>query len=239
MAPYCRDGKRQYRSALKELVASQPAPTHEPLPLTHVTDSIRLPGILVEGQLTPRSCPVFGDLRLYAFYARPAYRGSKKGPLHNLNFAPVCFIIDSSVTRECCPVEVIPFDTGALRKGVLAGHVHGDLSPFDFALKREVASAQRLARLFFGDERAYYSGMYRPMSMPEPKPTHAEIVAYASLIRSGSNKDRDERGTSIEFQFKDPLPLKGKILAIILPHDFLDVPEIRKAIRTNKIAPLP
>jgi hypothetical protein len=47
---------------------------------------------------------------------------------------------------------------------------------------------------------------------------------------------RDERATSVEFQFKDPLPLAGKILGIILPQDFLDVPQIKKLVKEKKIA---
>jgi hypothetical protein len=182
---------------------------------------------------------VFGDQRLYAFYARPAYRGSKQGPLHNLNFAPVCFIIDASATKGCCPTAIFPFDTGALNAGVLAEDVHEDLSPFDFALEPKVESAQRLVRIFFSDERSYFSGVYRPKTPPQYGPSDAEIISYESLVRRGGNKDRDERGTSVEFQFKDPLPLKGKILAIILPQDFLDDTHITNAVQAKKITPLP
>lgn len=239
MGSYVRDQKRKYRSALRQLVASQPTPASKPLPLTHVTDCIHLQTILDEGQLTPRPCAVFGDQRLYAFYARPAYRGSKRGPLHNLNFAPVCFIIDSSATNECFPAEIFPFDTGALRRGVLADDIHEDLSPFDFALEPKVDSAQRLIRIFFGDDRTYYSGTYRGMGITNFRPTDAEIVAYDSLIRRGGNKDRDERGTSVEFQFKGPLPVKGKVLAVILPQDFLDDPGLRKMMKARKIIALP
>lgn len=239
MGIFVRERRRKYRSALKDLVASQPAPASRPLPLTHVTDSIRLQIILDRGELAPRPCRIFGDPRLYAFYARPAYRGNKQGPLHNLNFAPVCFIIDASVTERCHPVEVFPFDTGALSAGVLAEDVHEDLSPFDFALDPKVESAQQLIRTFFSDDKTYYSGHYRPLNGNTHGPTDAEIVAYESLVRRGGNRNCDERGTSVEFQFNKPLPLDGKILAIILPQDFLDDKEMRRSIKEKKITPLP
>jgi hypothetical protein len=239
MAIYSRDRKRTYRSGLRQLVASQPTPSTAPLPLTHVTDSIRLPAILDEGQLAPRRCPVFGDMRLYAFYARPAYRGKKSGPLHNLNYAPVCFIIDARATEHWTPTEVFPFDSGALKGGILAEDVHEDLSPFDFALEPKIDSAQRLARLFFGDERTYYTGTYRPLNSTAFSPLDAEIIAYESLVRRGANLRRDERGTSIEMHFQNALPLKGKVLALILPQEFMDNAQIKKKIRSQKITPLP
>jgi hypothetical protein len=223
---YLRDPKLTYRTSLREMVSRNPATLSAPLPLTHVTDCIRLPAILKAEELTPRMCSVFGDKRLYTFYARPAYRGSKKGPLHNLNFAPVCFIIDPSATSACHPVAVFPFDTGALNRGLLADDVHPELSPYDFALEPTLDSAQRLAGIFFGDAKGYYSGRSNKQHPPKFSPFDAEIVAYDSLVRRGGNTSRDERATSIEVQFKDPLPLAGKVIGIFLPQDFLDVPEI-------------
>lgn len=239
MAIYSRDPKQKYRSALRKLVASEQNPSTNPLPLTHVTDAIFLESILEEEKLSPRPCSVFGDLRLYAFYARPAYIGKKQGPLHNLNYAPVCFIIDAAVTAGCHPVEVFPFDTGALQSGLLSDPIHTSLSPFDFALEPRVDSARGLIRIFFGNERAYYSGI--PVSEEDVKirPTESEVLAYKDLIKRGGNRYRDERGTSIEFHFKDALPLEGKALAVMLPQEFCDDAEICEAIRAKKIALLP
>jgi hypothetical protein len=238
MAIYSRDPKHKYRSALRQLVASEQDPNTNPLPLTHVTDAIWLQSILEQGKLSPRKCRVFGDLRLYAFYARPAYIGKKKGPLHNLNYAPVCFIIDAAVTASCHPVEVFPFDTGALQSGLLSDPVHTTLLPFDFALEPKVDSAQRLAKIFFGNDRAYYSGVPARDKNVKPRPTESEIIAYNDLIKRGGNEQRDERGTSIELHFKDPMPLSGKALAIMMPQEFYDDPDIRKAIDASKITPL-
>lgn len=234
MAPYCRNGKLQYRTSLRDLVAGQPIPASKPLPLTHVTDSIRLDAILNDGRLRPQHCKVFDDHRLYAFYGRPAYRGSKEGPLHNLNFAPMCFIIDSSATSGWWPVEVFPFDTGALNEGILRQHVHKDLSPFDFALEPKVISAQRLAKTFFGGDKRYYE--VKPVTFPTFSPTDAELVAYQSLVGRASV---DERATSVELQFKDSLSIAGAVIAIILPQEFLDNAEVRKALKGKKIEPMP
>jgi hypothetical protein len=238
MEYYSRDPNRKYRTALKELVAKQPTPTSKPLPLTHVTDAIRLPSILREGKIAPRRCDVFGDMRLYAFYARPAYRSKKEGPLHNINFAPVCFIIDSSASKDCYPVAVYPFDTGALKEGRLHDTIHPDLTPFDFALEPKVDSAQRLVRIFFGDEQTYYSGDYRQAKSPKYRPDEADLVAYDSLVKRGGNLTRDERASSIEFQFKDALSLNGKTLAIILPQEFHDLREVSDFFCANKITAL-
>jgi hypothetical protein len=234
METYSRVRGQKYRCALRKMVSAAAVPTSTPLPLTHVTDGIRLKAILDNGQLEPRPCPVFGEKILYAFYARPAYRGSKKGKLHNLNFAPVCFVIDASVADHHRPAEVIPFDTGALSHGILSGDVHGDLSPFDFALEQEVQSAQKLARLFFGDEKGYFAGRSR-VDIPPYSKTEAEILAYESLVRRGGNMGSDERGTSIEFQFKVSLPIDGKLVGIILPQEFLDDPVILKKIKEKRI----
>ncbi len=239
MGIYRRDRKRKYRTALRKLIAKEPIPASKALPLTHVTESIHLEAILDDGQLTPQPCEVFGEKLLYAFYARPAYRGNKEGPLHNVTFAPVCFIIDASATKQCVPVEVFPFDTGALKRGVMAEDVHSDLSPFDFSLEPKVESAQRLVKIFFGNEKCYFLGGHQRPPAPDHSPTDADIVAYESLVRRSGNMMRDERVTSVEFQFKYPLLIDGKVLAVILPQEFLDVPKIREAIRKKKISPLP
>jgi hypothetical protein len=221
------------------MVSSDSTVLSTPLPLTHVTDCIYLSAILKAQELAPHTCSVFGDKRLYTFYARPAYRGSKQGPLHNLNFAPVCFIIDPTATKARPPFAVFSLDTGALSRGLLAEDVHSELSPLDFALDPTLDSAQRLATIFFGDAKGYYSGRSNRKHPPKFSPTDAEIVAYDSLVRRGGNAKRDERGTSIEVQFKDPLPLAGKVLSIFLPQDFLDDPEIVSFIEKTKVNVVP
>jgi hypothetical protein len=239
MAPYSRVSGRKYRSALRRIVSAAPEPTSRPLPLTHVTDCIRLKSILDDGRLEPRRCAVFGEKLLYLFYARPAYRSGKIGPLHNLNYAPVCFVLDAAIADQHGPDEVFSLDTGALNNGILADDVHSDLSPYDFALEPKVNSAQRLIRLFYGDEKSYFAGRSR-VDLPPHSPTDAEIVAYESLVRRGGNKmDRDERGTSVEFQFKNPLPIDGKLVGIILPQEFLDDPNILSKIKEKKISTRP
>lgn len=238
MESYSRVRSRKYRCALRRMVSAAPTPGSAPLPLTHVTDCIRLKSILDDGQLEPRLCPVFGEKILYLFYARPSYRSSKAGKLHNLNFAPVCFVIDASAAKQHGPDEVMPFDTGALSHGILSNDVHGDLSPFDFALEREVESAQKLSRLFFEDEKGYFAGRSR-VNIPPYSPTEAEIVAYESLVRRSGNMESDERGTSIEFQFKKPLPIDGKLIGIILPQEFLDDPTVLKKIKEKNITARP
>jgi hypothetical protein len=239
MTTYRRESGKKYRSALRKIVQGQDEPASKPLPLTHVTDCIWLEAILRDRHLDPRPCGVFGDSRLYAFYARPAYRSSKKGSLNNLNFAPICFIVDASVANECTPVEIFPFDTGALKDGILSEHVHSGLNLFDFALEPKIASAQRLAKAFFGSDRNYYTVNPSLSKKLTYLPTDAEVVAYDSLVKRTGRGPEDERGTSIEIQFKDRLQLTGKVLAVILPQEFLDVPAICTALTKEKIDPLP
>jgi hypothetical protein len=162
------------------------------------------------------------------------------GPLHNLNYAPVGFIIDSSIANDVPPAEVFPFDTGALDKGLLAEDIHPNLSPFDLALEPALSSAQTLAALFFGDDRSYFNGEPKP-DTPRVKrrPTDADIVAYERLVKRGANLSRDERATSIEFHFKKPLQIRGRAIAIILPQEFLDDEGIKTAIMDAKIVPMP
>lgn len=236
---YSRAAKAARRTALRDMVASQPVPASNALPLTHITDCIRLPDILRAKNLEPRHCDVFGDDRIYAFYARPAFRGSKAGPLRNLNFAPVGFIVSPLVANNCALDEVIPLDTGAMKKGLLADEVHPDLGPYDFALEPSVDSARRIAALFFGSEKNYFHGkLDRSIARPSFQATDSEIVSYESLIQVGANLSRDERATSIELHFKQKVALDGNVLAIILPQDFLDIPAINAAIRSGGIVPL-
>ena len=238
--PYRRETRRTYLSALRTAVKNQPVPDSRPFPLTHITDALRLRSILETGELRPRSCRVFGDKRLYVFYARPAYRGGKSGPLHNLNFAPIGFLISPAVARERAPLEVFPFDTGALEHGLLAEDIHPDLTPFDLALEPVLDSAQRLAVLFFGSEKCYFQGRRsREAVTLRPRPTDADLIAYESLVTRGANLARDERATSIEFQFKESVSIRGKVLAIILPQDFLDDEETRRFLLDANVEPLP
>lgn len=235
-----RERKRTQRTALRSLVRAQPVPAKKPFPITHVTECIRLQGILDADEIRPSDCAVFGDERLYTFYARPAYRIKKRGPLHNLNFAPVGFLVDPNVVSDIHPVEVVALDTGALDGGLLWEVVHSDLKPLDFALDASVQSAQQIAKLFFGSDHNYFKGTRNfATASVQVKPTDAEVVAYVSLISRGSNLNYDERATSVELHFKDPIPVSGRVLAIILPQDFLDLVEVRKALRAKGVVPLP
>jgi hypothetical protein len=87
------------------------------------------------------------------------------------------------VTSGCRPVEVFPFDTGALKGLALAEDIHDDLSPFDFALEPKVDSAQRLVRIFFGDEKSYYSGVHRRPNLPNYSLTHVRTEAHLKFSK--------------------------------------------------------
>ncbi len=182
---------------------------------------------------------MFGDKRLYMFYARPAYRTKKKGPLYNLNFAPVGFLLDTSSLSNVHPVNVIALDSGALDGERLSEIVHSDLSAADFALDPSIKSAQQIATLFYGSGRNYFNGARTHAQSIPVNPTHAEVVAYSDLVARGSNREFDERATSIELHFKDTIPILGNVLAIILPQEFLDVAEIKDALKAAGVKPLP
>lgn len=232
---------RSPRTALRAIVRAQPVSQQNPLPLTHVSECIYLSRILiVDSEIRPDFCDIYNDIRLYTYYARPAARVRKEGPLHNLNFAPVGFLIDSMAAAAPRPVEVVALDTGALERELLWEAMHRDLSRQDFALDPSVRSAQSLAILGFGRERNYVSGTRDVVAAAIPQsPLDADVVAYRSVVSRGGNLDCDERATSIEVHFKDAIPVDGPVIAIILPEEFLDVPQIAEALKAKNVFPLP
>jgi hypothetical protein len=201
------------------LVSQQTAEPAE-LPSVHVSDGLGFRAIMQEGRLTTEPCPVFDEEPLlYLFYGRPSYRVNSQVLASAIRaYAPVCFVLKPGVVQT--PARVFPFDSGAFHNDLFRSSMHRKMQRDDFALEPDIASAQRLVHLFFGDNESYYDA--KPIPSVTLPPLDFEASSYHALITDRQENVYDERISSIEIQIAEDLPLKDIIDAVVLPDAFLD-----------------
>ncbi|MYZ47882.1 hypothetical protein [Propylenella binzhouense] len=185
----------------------------------HVTDGLGFRSIMQESALSAEPCSVFNDEPLlYLFYGRPSYRVNSQILASAIRaYAPVCFVLKPGVVQS--PKRVFPFDSGAFHNELFRASMHRKMQRDDFALEPDPASAQRLIKLFFGDNQSYYDN--KPITSLDLPPLAFEASSYHALITDRQENVYDERISSIEIQIAEDLPLKGAVEAVVLPDAFL------------------
>jgi hypothetical protein len=215
-----------------------------PLPLVHTTSSPTFEFFLADAprRLEARNCKVYNEPLLYFYYAKPSYQPRDAEDTHDadmMQFAPVSLVLMAPSSIR--PKRIMPFDSGAYSKGLLAkeGHAHYSLPKELFELQDQQAP-QSIVSLFFGSNAAYYDE--RPI-LPSPidPRTNTCVETYVSLIsRTGTNQG-DSRLNSIEVQFDKHIELSepGTVLAVAMAEGlFSHREDIRNALSTWGAEPL-
>lgn len=224
-------GKKRFRKLVETSIESAPR-----LPMVHTTDSYIFVDVLDSGQLSPQDCPVFlGEKLTYLFYGRPAFRPNiDESPTSLKHFFPVCLIFKPNWSAKIH--RIFPFDSGAFNSGLYGTYLHSRMKLGDFGLEPNLSTPGKLVSLFFGTVPAYLSA--KPQSSPVFDPEEFEASSYLAMIHSKEGNAIDSRGSGIEIQMADQLPLAEVISAVILPSTFADG-ETCKRLKDLKIDPLP
>lgn len=222
------------RTRLRDTV-TQTEPTIGDLPLVHTSDAYRLQDILTAKSLLPTLCNVFEEELLYLFLGRPAYR-TRKQTNDNIHFdLPVVIILKPEASLPT-PKRIFPFDTGAFSNHFYDRYFHPDTNIFDFEIGVSLDDARRFASHLYSTNREYFIGATRKnVEVPFGQ---FELEGLYELARAPADPSLenpvppDERSSSIELQFDREIPLKGNILAIVIPQQYLDDSDVVASIRS-------
>ncbi|MCC0808554.1 hypothetical protein FPV16_20485 [Methylobacterium sp. W2] len=205
------------------------------LGLTHITSAYTLRDIIENGVIKSQDkCDVLEEEVIYAFYGRAAYRHKESFVPANLtSLYPTVFILDPHDIPP--PKYVFGFDSGAFCAGVMDDHLHPYMPLFDFLLTPNTASAARLIEAVFSTPENFFQN--RPGSTFTVPPGDFEAESYASLIKSGGhgNVRLDDRLSTPEIVFADPISLAKSVRAVILPETLGQQSDIGGKLRSLKI----
>lgn len=194
------------------------------LGLTHVTSSYNLREIIDANEIAAiTECSVLKEKVVYAFYGRIAYRN--KGdmtPASISSLFPSALILDPELVPK--PKYVFGFDSGAFHDGVMDQYLHPYMPLFDFLLAPDVSSAARLVNAVFSDVDDYFQNRVK-LDFQVPV-GNFEAESYSSIVKSGGqgNVRLDDRLSTPEFVFSDPINLKTAVKAAVLPDTLAAAP---------------
>jgi hypothetical protein len=201
---------------------------NEELPLVHSTRYETLRQITTSHSLAPQFCDVFSEPLLYLFYGRPAFRVQQNNrSATNMALCPICFVFKPYIFETVA--RLFPFDSGASRSGRLTPRITREIADH-YELGPSLATARRVASLFFDTNENYFLGTPRPDLLISPD--EQEACNYYRLITEEEEgyADHDDRRSAIEIQFRDEISLRDTLLAVILPLSFLRHDDVRKAV---------
>jgi hypothetical protein len=223
-------GKARFRKFIADGPGTQPQ-----LPMVHSTDTYALEDVLDDGSIGPQDCNVFnGEQLTYLFYGRPAFRPNGNAEPSALgHYSPVCLIFKP----EWAPAikRIFPFDSGAFQDRLYDAFLHKKMKLGDFGLEPDIATPGRIVQRFFGSVGAY---LVARGSNPAIDPSEFEAQSYSALIHSRAGNSIDSRGSGIEVQTAESIPLSDALDAVILPMTF-SKGTTGKALRRLKIDTLP
>jgi hypothetical protein len=219
---------RPSRPDLALFVQTLPAPK-KLLGLTHITSSYVLRDIIEAGSIEVHEpCPVIGEPVTYAFYGRAAFRGRAEFEPTNLScLFPSVLIIDPENVPP--PKYVFGFDSGAFVSGMMDQYLHPYMPLFDFLLAPEPSSAARLVSAIFETDEDYFRN--RPSVTFQVPVSNFEADCYRRIVFSGSEGRLDDRASTPELIFADPIDLKKSVRAAVLPDTLASDPLIGGALK--------
>ncbi len=192
------------------------------MPLTHITKGVAAEDIIKDGAVNPEDCAVFGERLAYFFYGRPACRVSGDGAVKIEAACPFCFVFDAALIEQA--KAIFAFDTGAFAKRMYQHILVEEMAVEDFSIEKDKLRPNKIISKVFGDRRTYFEGdiskIPEPDTLTEPWDFHAR--AYVHLLKSPGRNEPDDRICSIEVIFGQSVPLKGSLLAAIVPHTLWD-----------------
>jgi hypothetical protein len=209
------------------------------LPLTHTTDVYCFRQIREFNQLIPSECPVYkGSNLLYFFYGRPSYRPHPiADTVSARSLLPVCLVMSSELSKLA--IRCMPFDSGAFDRKMMHPPMHPQMCLKDFEITLAPNAPMQLIQTFYGSESQYYNA--RPLNEVGAFDEYddLEVDSYVRLLRYRSNSQFDDRVTAIELQLDQPVCLHHKVLAVIVPKPYLDMPGIAEQIDSWDAVALP
>jgi hypothetical protein len=210
-----------------DIVAAETVVSEE-LPLVHTTRCEVLPEILNKHELRGGECDVFHEHLVYFFYGRPAYRYALgRNPGGGIELCPVCFVFKPHTVGKDAK-RVFPCDSGGVYADRFAPHLKKADLP-ELELNPTLGSARRLVPLVFGSNGTYFLGKAL-VSAPSSFATGSAAQRFHALLRDATMSSGDDRRSAIEVQLQSPVPLDHHLLYVMLPKEFLNQADVRRAI---------
>jgi hypothetical protein len=216
---------RPTHSGFRDLVQALPV-ADKMLGLTHITSSYLLRDIVQAGQIeADEPCRIIGEPVSYAFYGRAAFRA--KGDFEPSDLTalfPTVLVLDPYKVPP--PKYVFAFDSGAFMEGLMDQYLHPYMPLFDFLLQPEPMAAARLIKAVFPSPDHYFYNQPK-ISFDVPS-SNFEAESYTKLLMSGGRGEPrlDDRASTPELLFADPISLKDCVVAAVVPHTLSEDPEI-------------
>jgi hypothetical protein len=205
--------------------------TNRLLGLTHITSSYVLRDIIASGKISAHEpCPTIGESVTYAFYGRASFRGGTEFEPTSLPcLFPSVLILDP--TKVPTPKYVFGFDSGAFVKGMMDAYLHPYMPLFDFLLVSEPASAAKLVSAIFDTNDDYFRN--RPSASFQVPMSNFEADCYRRIVVAGSqvSSHLDDRASTPELIFCDPIGLRDAVRAAVLPDTLAVDPKVGGALK--------
>ena len=224
-----------------DFVAQAGAPLPKVLPLVHMTDALGAREILISNKIEARSCRHFSALLLsdeplsFFFYGRAAYRPRINSPSKNGATLPVALIIAFDPSQHVIK-RIFPFDTGAAFTKLYSPFLHERLKVMDFCLGNQIDAAQKNVATFYETNQNYSRDTVSTTINHDP--AQFEVDNYINMIKNTAQLDVDNRKSSIEIQFQEPIDLnKTKILGVVLPETLMDSTIYKDLLKPHSISP--
>ena len=221
---------RPNRTDFSKFVAGLPRPVGR-LGLTHVTTGYLAREIVEARKIVAlENCPVLNEPVVYAFYGRTAFRQQKDQQTSDLHFMfPVLLLLDPHATPA--PKYLFPCDSGAFVSRFLDEFLDPNMPLFDFLLEPHVENAAALANYFFGDGDRFLKNQHSAEASVSA--SNFEASSYLRMVKAaGSSNILDDRTSTPELVFEDPIPIEKCVRAAILPDILASDPEIGDRLRS-------
>jgi hypothetical protein len=203
------------------------APRSEELPLVHTSRCESLPHFTKCHALEPQPCPVFHENLIYLFYGRPAYK-SRIRPGESVELCPICFVFKPNTLSQNF-ARIYPCDSGAVQAEFFSPPLErADLTNLE--LDPTIDAIRSYVELFFSTNNQYYFGRVRD---PLGASLDASGQRLYKLLSSRGPVRFDDRRSAVEVQVRNSIDLRHKLLYVVLPREFLDDRDVRKAIFTE------
>jgi hypothetical protein len=201
--------KSEFEGLLNTSSSEEPLP--HALPIAHLTTARAFSQIVLDCELRPIQCKVFGEPLLYLFYGGVFYR-PRADWSSNAAELPVAFVFGPSILQEIyC---YYPFDTGAIQSGAV-DEWSERLKPIDrFKVNGSDDMPQRMVRHLFGSNDGYLRGTFRD-NRPSEASGMSALYEYMGTKRGVIKLD--QRLNKIECHCARPLQLSSNLLWVGLP----------------------
>lgn len=207
-----------------------PLPT-KLLGLTHMTSSYSLREIIASESIeAEEKCRILGENVTYAFYGRASFRGRDDfSPTDLACLFPSLLIVDPE--RIPRPRYVFSFDSGAYVEGLMDQYTHPKMPLFDFLLAPNPEAAARLVGAAFSSPDDYLDN--RPNHGFTVPASNFEADSYKKILLGGGHGQirLDDRISTPELVFADPISLTGSVRAVILPDTLASDPLLGGRLR--------